>query len=149
MGNFFSQPINNPLSSNESTPPINLNQIIINLRRMILTLESNNKKYKNDLIIKQGQAKGYVKINNMEAARIVAQQVLRYDKMIKRNMKTIEQLDALIKKLQETKNKKELRELINQANTIEISQQNPLFKGGEYMEKLIKYEDKMLELISN
>jgi hypothetical protein len=64
-------------------------------------------------------------------------------------MKTIEQLDALIKKLQETKNKKELRELINQANTIEISQQNPLFKGGEYMEKLIKYEDKMLELISN
>jgi hypothetical protein len=69
--------------------------------------------------------------------------------MIKKNITTIEQLNILILKLQKTKNTEELKGLVNQANSVEVSEQNPLFRGGKYFEKLIKYEDKLLGLMLN
>lgn len=147
MGNSFSNSPTNPLSHDESVTQPDINQSIINLNKLIRTLQSDNIRYGKDLLIKQNQAKEYVKRNNMEAAKIVAKQIVRYNKIIQRNITTIGQLQALIKKLQETKNAVELRKLVNQANLVEVSEQNPLFKGGEYIKKLIKYEDKMLGLI--
>jgi hypothetical protein len=149
MGNSFSTSPTNPLSKNESGTPPDINQSISNLNKLIRTLQSDNTRYGKDLLIKQGQAIDYVKRNNMEAAKIVAKQVVRYNTIIKKNLTTIGQLQALIKKLQETKNAVQLRQLVNQANSVEVSEQNPLFRGGEYMEKLIKYEDKMLGLTLN
>jgi hypothetical protein len=149
MGNSFSTSPTNPLSQNESGTPPDINQSISNLNKLIRTLQSDNTRYGKDLLIKQGQAIDYVKRNNMEAAKIVAKQVVRYNTIIKKNLTTIGQLQALIKKLQETKNAVQLRQLVNQANSVEVSEQNPLFRGGEYMEKLIKYEDKMLGLTLN
>jgi hypothetical protein len=149
MGNTTSNSPTNPLSQNESITPLDINQSIFNLNKLIRILESDNKRYQKELLKRQDEAKEYVRRSNMDAARIIAKQIVRYDNMIKKNINTIGQLQALIKKLQETKNTVELRRLVNQANSNEVSKQNPLFKGGEYMEKLIKYEDKMIRLLLN
>jgi len=150
MGNTFSfdSPAK-PLSSNESITPNKLNQSIFNLNKLIRTLESDNKRYQIELSKKQELAQEYIRRNNMETAKIVAQQIVRYNKIIERNITTIRQLKTLIKKLEETKNKEELKRLVNQADSVEVSEQNPLFRGGKYFEKLIKYEDKLLGLMLN
>jgi len=150
MGNTFSfdSPAK-PLSSNESITPVNLNQSIFNLKKIIKTLETDNNRYYKELLKKQELAQEYIRRNNMEAARIFTQQLVGYRNIIKKNMITIKQFEMLIQKLQETKNTEELKRLVNQANSIEVSEQNPLFRGGKYFEKLIKYEDKLLGLMLN
>jgi len=150
MGNTFSfdSPAK-PLSSNESITPVNLNQSIFNLKKIIKTLETDNNRYYKELLKKQELAQEYIRRNNMEAARIFTLQLVRYRNMIKKNITTIEQLNILILKLQKTKNTEELKGLVNQANSVEVSEQNPLFRGGKYFEKLIKYEDKLLGLMLN
>jgi hypothetical protein len=147
MGNLFSsESTTNPLSSNESTTPLDINQAITRLKKLIIRLQSDNSRYQNELVKKQDEVKKNLEKNKKDFAKISAQQVVRYNKMIKDNMTRIGQLNALIIKLQETKNTVELRKLVNQAKSDEVLIQNPLLKGGEYMEKLIKYEDKLLGL---
>jgi hypothetical protein len=152
MGNTISNSPRKPLSSNESLnnepiTQVDINQSVSNLKRLIRILENDNIRYNKELLKKQIQAKEYVKRSNMDAARIVAQQVLRYNSFIQKNMKTIEQLHALILKLQETKDTVELKRLVNQSNLVGIMQENPLsIRGGEYIQKLIKYEEKLLGL---
>jgi hypothetical protein len=150
MGNTYSvDSPTKPLSSNESITPVNLNQSIFNLKKIIKTLETDNNRYYKELLKKQELAQEYIRRNNMEAARIFTQQLVGYRNIIKKNMITIKQFEMLIQKLQETKNTEELKRLVNQANSVEVSEQNPLFRGGKYFEKLIKYEDKLLGLMLN
>jgi hypothetical protein len=89
MGNTFS--VNSPtkpLSNNESITPINLNQSIMNLKKFIRTLETDNNRYHKELLKKQELAQEYIRRNNMEAARIFTLQLVRYRNMIKKNITT-------------------------------------------------------------
>ena len=150
MGNTTSNSPRKPLSSNEldneSATKYNINESISNLQFIIFMLKSDNFQYNDELLKKQSLMKEYTKKNNMDAAGIVAKQIVRINAFLRKNLKTIEQSNALILKLQETKDIIEIKRLINESNLVLSMRKNPIIGGGEYMRKLIKYEDKLLGL---
>jgi hypothetical protein len=147
MGNLFSSDNDKkPLSNNESGIQSDIHRTISDFKNIIRTLNLDNHGYQREIIKKQSELIKFINMNNKVSADIIASQIVRYRKMIEKNNKMIERLNALTIKLQETRNAAELKGLIDQSRSFEFTQQNPLFRGGEYMEKLIKYEDKLLAL---